>query len=412
MNQNTRSTFSVLFFIKRAKLLKNGEAPICMRITINKQVVEIMIKRSVPATQWNQQKERSKANNPTARELNHYLDTVKAKILQIHREMEIDGNVINAKTIKDRFLGKDDTSKTIVEAYSEHNEKCKALIGIDFTQSTVEKFYTSLSHLKEFMRHKYGRDDFHLREIDGAYIREFEFYLKTIRGCQHNSALKHLKNLKKVIRIALANEWIKRDPFMGIQFKHSETHTEFLTQDELSVIMNKEFSIERLSMVRDVFCFCAMTGLAFIDVQQLSREHLITDNNGALWIRKPRQKTGNMCNIPLLSPALAILCKYENHLDCIKKGTLLPTISNQRTNSYLKEIADLCGIKKKISSHTARHTAATTTFLANGVSIENVAKILGHSNTKMTHHYAKVLDSSIMRDMANVERNISKISNI
>ena len=150
---------------------------------------------------------------------------------------------------------------------------------------------------------------------------------------------------------------------------------------------------------------CCFTALAFVDVQQLSREHLIKDNNGALWIRKARQKTNQMCNVPVLSIPQRILRKYDDNVECIKKGVLLPVISNQRMNAYLKEIADVCGIAKRLTTHVARHTAATVVFLANDVSMENVSKILGHSNIRMTQHYAKVLDSSIMRDMANVERN-------
>jgi site-specific recombinase XerD len=209
--------------------------------------------------------------------------------------------------------------------------------------------------------------------------------------------------LKKIIRIALANDWIKKDPFYGIQFKHEETNIEFLTQEELEMLIHKDFSIKRLEQVRDIFVFCAFTGLAFVDVQQLTSNHLLKDNNGAMWIRKNRQKTGNMCNIPVLSVAQRLIEKYQDHPDCVRKGVLLPVMSNQKMNAYLKEIADLCGITKRLSTHVARYTAATVVFLANNVSMENVAKILGHSNTKMTQHYAKVLDSSIMRDMKNVE---------
>jgi site-specific recombinase XerD len=201
----------------------------------------------------------------------------------------------------------------------------------------------------------------------------------------------------------LANDWIKKDPFYGIQFKHEETNIEFLTQAELEQLIHKEFPVQRLSQVRDIFVFCSFTGLAFVDVQQLTPNHLIQDNNGAMWIRKNRQKTRNMCNIPVLSVAQRLIEKYQGYPDCIRKGVLLPVMSNQKMNAYLKEIADLCGISKKLTTHVARHTAATVVFLANQVSMENVAKILGHSNTKMTQHYAKVLDSSIMRDMKNVE---------
>ena len=403
-----RNTLSVLFIIKKAKLLKNGEAPICMRITVNKRVAEVMIKRSIPIDLWNQKKECSKGKDRVAAELNHYINTVRAKVLQIHRELEIDNKPITADIIKDCFYGRDKVQRSLLEVYAEHNEKCRALIGKEYTESTVTKFDTSINRLKEYIRSNYHRDDIMLAELDGQFIRDFDFWLKTDKHCQNNSALKHLKNLKKVIRIALANDWIKKDPFYGIHFKQDEVNVEFLSREELDILMNKEFTIKRLEQVRDVFVFCCFTALAFVDVQQLSREHLIKDNNGALWIRKARQKTNQMCNVPVLSIPQRILRKYEDNAECIKKGVLLPVISNQRMNAYLKEIADVCGIAKRLTTHVARHTAATVVFLANDVSMENVSKILGHSNIRMTQHYAKVLDSSIMRDMANVERNFLK----
>ena len=402
-----RNTLSVLFIIKKAKLLKNGDAPICIRITVNKRVVEVMIKRSIPVDLWDQKKECSKGKDRVATELNHYINTIRAKVLQIHRELEIDNKPITADIIKDCFYGRDKVQRTLLEVYAEHNEKCRALIGKEYTESTVTKFDTSINRLKEYIRSCYHRDDIMLAELDRQFIRDFDFWLKTEKHCQYNSALKHLKNLKKVVRIALANGWIKKDPFYGIRFKQEEVNVEFLSREELDILMNKEFTIKRLEQVRDVFVFCCFTALAFVDVQQLSREHLIKDNNGALWVRKARQKTNQMCNIPVLSIPQRVLRKYENNAECIKKGVLLPVISNQRMNAYLKEIADLCGITKRLTTHVARHTAATVVFLANDVSMENVSKILGHSNIRMTQHYARILDSSIMRDMENVEKNFS-----
>ena len=407
MGAAKRNTLSVLFIIKKSKLLKNGEAPICMRITVNKRVAEVMIKRSIPVDLWNQKKECSKGKDRAATELNHYINTVRAKILQIHRELEIDNKTITADIIKDCFYGRDKVQRSLLEVYAEHNEKCRALIGKEYTESTVTKFDTSINRLKEYIRSCYHRDDIMLVELDGQFIRDFDFWLKTDKHCQNNSALKHLKNLKKVVRIALANGWIKKDPFYGIRFKQEEVNVEFLSREELDILMNKEFTIKRLEQVRDIFVFCCFTALAFVDVQQLSREHLIKDNNDALWIRKVRQKTNQMCNIPVLSIPQRILGKYEDNAECIKKGVLLPVISNQRMNAYLKEIADLCGIAKRLTTHVARHTAATVVFLANDVSMENVSKILGHSNIRMTQHYAKVLDSSIMLEMRNVEKNFS-----
>ncbi|MCD8173234.1 MAG: site-specific integrase [Alistipes sp.] len=410
MKQMQKSTFSLLFIIKKSKLRKNGEAPICLRITVNGRIEEVMVKRTVPVASWNQAKECSNGKDHAARELNHYLSTVKARVFQIQRELEIDGVPVTALAVKNRYYGKEEHGKTLCEVYKEHNDKCRALVGIDFTLSTVEKFDTSLPHVREYTLHQYGKDDISLSEMNGQFIRDFEFYLKTVRHCQHNSAIKHLKNLKKVVRIALANEWMKKDPFVGIQFRHEEKSVEFLTQEELERIIHKELPVQRLEQVRDIFVFCCMSGLAFIDVQQLTPGHLIEDNNCALWIRKNRQKTGNICNIPVLSVARRIIDKYADHPECLRRGVVLPVISNQKMNAYLREIADLCGIEKKLTTHVARHTAATVVFLANNVSMENVAKILGHSNTKTTQHYAKVLDSSIMRDMANVEQSLSAMN--
>ena len=398
-----QSTFSLLFIIRKHRPLKNGEVPISLRITVNGEIVEITVKRSIPLEMWDQRKECSLGKQHHDKELNHYLETIKTRLYQIHREFEIDGRQITAKALRDCYYGRDPNSKTIVDVYREHNLKCRALIGIDYAPSTIEKFDISLSHLQEYMKHQYGKEDMPLSELNGLFITNFSFYLKTVRKCQNNTSIKYIKNLKKIVHIALANGWLKKDPFCGIQFKHEETHVEFLTQEELEKIMNKEFTIQRLNLVKDIFIFCAFTGLAFIDVKNLTREHLIKDNNGNLWIRKPRQKTGNVSNIPVLSVTKKLIDKYADHLECVNKNVLLPIPSNQKLNSYLKEIADLCGISKKLTTHVARHTAATVVFLANNVSLENVAKILGHSSTKMTQHYARVLDSSIMRDMKNVE---------
>ena len=406
--EKRRSTFSVLFYIKKQKLLKNGEAPICMRLTVNKQKAEIMIKRSIPAELWNQAKECSKGKDRASAELNYYIGTVRAKILQIHRELEMDGKEISATVVRDRFYGRDKVQRSLLEVYAEHNEKCRGLIGKEYSTATVEKFETSIRHLRLFLRSQYHREDVFLNEVNGQFIRDFEYWLKTTMNCRNNSALKHLKNLKKVIRIALANEWMTKDPFYGIHFKMDEVNMEFLTKEELEVLMNKEFAIKRLEQVRDVFAFCCFSGMAFSDVYQLSREHLVKDNNGALWIRKARQKTKQMCNIPVLSPAKRLIEKYADCPECVAKNVLFPVLSNQKMNAYLKEIADLCGIQKRLTTHVARYTAATSVFLANEVSMENVAKILGHANIKMTQHYAKVLDQSIMRDMGKVEKSFLK----
>ena len=346
-----RKTFNVLFFIKKARLLKNGEAPVCMRITVNGCMVDVLVKRSCPVNLWNQTKENSKGKDRMSVELNHYLEITRSRIHQIYRELESTGKTITVDLMRKLYYGVDEDSKTLLQVFREHNEQSRKLIGKDFVSKTVQRYETTTRYLEEF---------------------------------------------------------IKKDPFAYYRFKLEETDPEFLTMDEIKIILAKEFTIKRVEQVRDVFIFCIFTGLAFSDVKDLSPEHLVKDNKGELWIRKNRQKTKIMCNIPVLPVAASILDKYKDVAECT--GKLLPVLCNQRMNSYLKEIADVCGIHKNLSTHTARHSYATSVCLANGVSMENVAKMLGHADTSVTKHYARVLDQNILKDMQKVNSCLSELA--
>lgn len=406
-----RNSFNVLFFIKKAKLLKNGEASVCMRITVNGARVENNIRKSIEPALWNQAKECAKGKSRKACDLNAYIENARIKLHQIFNELESEGLPIHARLLQEKFFGQDkahEAVRTLIGTMQEHNDQCRELIGKDYALITVRRYESCKRYLAELIRLKYDKEDLPLSEVNGELVRTFEFYLKTEKSCQQNTVIRYMKCLKKITNLALANEWISKDPFIGIKFHEKEVIREFLTLDELHRIYNKEFSLDRITVVRDVFIFAAFTGLAFIDVQQLAPEHIVQDNNGNYWIRKPRQKTKNMCNIPLLDIPMQILEKYKSHPTCQKKNVLLPVPCNQKMNSYLKEIADLCGISKCLTTHTARHSYATSVCLANGVSLENVAKMLGHSNIRMTQHYARVLDSSILKDMMNVKSVLSK----
>jgi site-specific recombinase XerD len=410
MNKS-RATFSLACYLRKTNVLKSGEAPVYMRITVNKQAVLLSMQGSVLPSLWSQAKEKSKGKDKAAQELNHYIDAVKSKIYQIYRELEIDGKPISAQIIKDIFLGnaKPDEGKTLVEVHTEHNERCRKLINTEYSPSTIYKFDASLKFLKEFMKQELKKEDIPLSQLSENFIRQYETYLKTERSCNNNSTIKHLKIFKKVIRIALANDWIQKNPFASIKFHLEEVHVEFLTMEELNTMINKDITNKRLSQVRDVFIFCAFSGLAFVDVKGLRQEHIVKDTNGRMWIRKPRQKTNNMCNIPLLQIPQMLLEKYKDDKECQLRGQLLPVPTNQKMNAYLKEVADICGINKRLSTHVARHSAATSVFLANKVTMENVAKMLGHSSTRMTQHYARVLDQSIAEDMDQVDAALTKL---
>ena len=259
---------------------------------------------------------------------------------------------------------------------------------------------------EEFIRTTYKKDDLFLDELSRQFVEDYELYLKTVRKCCHNTTTKYLKNFKKITRISISKGWMKIDPFADVRFHLENVERDFLEKHELKKLLNKPINILRMAQVRDVFAFCCLTGLAFSDVKQLRPEHIVTDINGLRWIRKTRQKTGNMCNIPIMDAAQEILSRYSDNAYCQAQGVLLPVCSNQKMNVYLKELADICGIRKHLSTHTARHTFATLT-LASGATIENVAKMLGHSDTKMTRHYARILDSSILRDMQTVAKNMA-----
>ena len=402
-----RTTFSLLFYIRRTKLNKEGEAPIFMRITVNGQRADASTRRFLAPRLWNTAKGKAIEKGCGCKDLNLYLDAVSANVLRVQREMELEGAAVSAQSVLNRYLGKDRPERhTLLEVFREHNEKCRKLSGIDMAPATVERYETCLRLTEEFIRTTYKKDDLFLDELSRQFVEDYELYLKTVRKCCHNTTTKYLKNFKKITRISISKGWMKNDPFADVRFHLENVERDFLEKHELKKLLNKPINILRMAQVRDIFAFCCLTGLAFSDVKQLRPEHIVTDINGSRWIRKTRQKTGNMCNIPIMDAAQEILSRYSDNAYCQTHGVLLPVCSNQKMNVYLKELADICGIRKHLSTHTARHTFATLT-LASGATIENVAKMLGHSDTKMTRHYARILDSSILRDMQTVAKNMA-----
>ena len=396
-----------MFYIRRDKTNKKGEAPVFMRLTINGERADASIKRFIEPHAWNSAKGKANEKSRGGKDLNLYLDAISANILRIQRDLELDKKEVSAQIILNRYLGKEQSDRhTLMEVFRAHNEKCRALSGISLAPATVIRYETTLRLTEEFLQKNYKKEDCYLDEVTNQFIEDFEFFLKTVRRCCHNTTTKYLLNFKKIIRIALAKGWMKKDPFAQVHFHFEPVEREFLEKQELKAMLNKEITITRLAQVRDIFCFCCLTGLAFTDVQQLKAEHLVADIHGKIWIRKARQKTKNMCNIPLLDEAQKIIDRYRDYPYCQTHGVLLPVCSNQKMNSYLKELADICGIRKNLSTHCARHTFATLT-LASGATIDNVAKMLGHANVNMTRRYAKVLDSSIMRDMEAVAENMA-----
>ncbi len=394
----TNQIYSIRFVLKRGKS-KNGKSPLVCRITVNGKRVEITMKKSIDPSKWSTESGRAKGSSEESRIINTHIELTTNEIMRHHNKLVMEGKPTDAQSIKNSFLGLSEKKYSLVETFNYHNERMKPLIGIDVELGTYKKFETVLSKLERFMVKYYHRDDFFLDELNFKFITDFEHYMKTEDKVKHNTALRYIRCLKKIIILALNNEWITRNPFVNYKCQYTRVNREVLTEEELLTMWNKEFGIPRLDEVKDVFLFCCYTGYSFIDVERLTQKDLGRGIDGDLWVFTERKKTGVTSNVPMLPKAMEIIQKYENHEVCINSNKLLPVKSNQKMNAYLKEVADLCGISKNLTMHMARHTFATTVTLSNGVPIETVSKMLGHTKIATTQIYAQVLDNKVSADM-------------
>jgi site-specific recombinase XerD len=320
-------------------------------------------------------------------------------VYEAHRYLFENEKLITAETLKNRMLGKVEKAYMLIDIFRDHNNKMAALLGKDFADGTLERYKTSLSHTQEFLNSQYNISDIDIKKIDHSFITEYDFFLRSTHSCANNTAVKYISNFGKIIRICLSNGWITIDPFANYKGKIKTVDRVYLSKDELQRMADKQFEIDRLGQVRDVFLFCCFTGLAYVDIKKLKTSQIKKGLDGEQWIFINRQKTDSRSAIPLLPTAVKLIEKYSKHPLCVNKDTPLPVPSNQKMNGYLKEIADVCGINKTLTSHIARHTFATTVTLSNGVPIETVSKMLGHSSIKQTQHYAKILDLKVSEDM-------------
>lgn len=341
----------------------------------------------------------AKGTNEESKTINAFLSTVRLKLGEHYRLLMEANKPITPETVKNAYLGILEKGKTIIDVFRYHNTQVKELLDRDFSFGTYERYCTALSHTQEFIQWKYKVSDLEIRQINYEFITEFEYYLKTVRKCSHNTAIKYITNFKKIIRICIGNGWLERDPFTNYKITLREVERECLSEAELDAVASKEFSTQRLEQVRDIFLFCCFTGLAYSDVKKLSKDHITMGIDGEKWIRINRTKTDTRSSIPLLPIPSGIIDKYANNPRCKAEDRLLPVLTNQKMNGYLKGIADLCGIAKNITSHLARHTFATTVTLTNGVPLESVSKMLGHKSVRTTQHYAKIVDRKVSDDM-------------
>ncbi len=390
---------TVNFSLKRSKSRVDGKCPVYVRCTMNSQRFELSTGIFVVLESWNDEKQQVNGRTEEAKILNNRLDKICTRVQDIYNQLESKGEPFSALKVKNRLLGVSD-EKGVLEILDGIIKGIEARIGNDYSEGTLKHYRTTRDRLAEFFKARFGRNDLPLSMVDYSLLNSFDLYLKAEHWLKPNTALTYHKHLKKVLNTAIAMNQISNNPYSSFKVTRNETHRDYLRIHELEQIRNKEINTLRMEIIRDVFVFACYTGLGYAELNKLTANHIHQGNDGGKWIIIDRTKTDIRCRVPLLPQAKAILQKYANHPVCQNRGRLLPVHSNQKMNEYLKELADICGIKKNLSMHVARHTFATSVTLANGVPIETVSKMLGHTSLKTTQIYARIVDSKISKDMA------------
>lgn len=396
----TTATFSILFWADSARA-KDKQAAIYARITVNGKRATLSLKRKVPLSDWDAHKGRGRGTNQNTRILNNYLEQVNSNLFKSYQDLKNERKLITSQAIKSRYLGEDQQNYSINDIISYHIEDMEGKLK----WGTQKNYYTTQKYISKFLSQSYKTTDIYLRELDYNFIIKFEKYLREHapedyqKPMGNNTVMKHIERLRKLINLSFKLGWIDRDPFMNFKAQFIKTERGFLSLAELKRVEEKHFTIARLELVKDLFVFSCYTSLSYIDVIKLTQDNICTGIDGELWIYYKREKTTKIIRIPLLPKALEIIDKYKNRIKSKTDENLFPNISNQKLNAYLKEIADLCDIKKNLTFHIARHTFATTVTLSNGIPIETVSKLLGHSRISTTQIYAKVIERKVSDDM-------------
>ncbi len=389
---------TVNFSLKKSKARTDGKCPVYIRCTFNSQRFELSTGVFVIPELWNDEKQQIAGRTEEAKILNTRLNKITSRVQDVYNQLQSKSESFSALDVKNKLLGVSD-EKGVLDVLDGIIKDIEARVGNDYSEGTLRHYRTTRDRLADFFKTKFSRNDVPLSKIDYNFLNSFDLYLKTGLWLKPNTALTYHKHLKKALNTAIAMNQISFNPYNSFKVTRNETHRDFLTNLELERIKNKEVSTNRLEIVRDVFVFACYTGLGYAELSKLNKFHIQQGDDGGKWIIIDRDKTDIRCRIPLLPQAKAILQKYENFPINRNKGKLLPLHSNQKMNEYLKELAAICGIQKNLSMHVARHTFATSVTLANGVPIETVSKILGHTSLKTTQIYARIVDSKISKDM-------------
>ena len=396
----TSNTFAILFWAYSSRA-KDNLTGMYARITVNGKKVNISLKLQVDIRSWDSKRQRAKGNSETSRALNSYLDQVHSQLVKLYQDLKFKGELITAELIKAEYLGESDNSKTLQNLLEYHKNKTEKTLAI----GTLRNFSVTQGYLNKYLNNVLNTPDIYLKELDYKFICDFANFLYCFwpkghpKAMSNNTVMKHIQRFRKIVTLGYHIEWIDRDPFVRWKPTYEKRERPFLTDNELSNIETYNLPIARLERVRDLFVFSCYTGIAYIDIINLTNNNVLKGIDGNDWIFTNRQKTKSPVKVPLLGKAKELLIKYQNHPMTQITGTLFPVITNEKVNLYLKEIADACGLKKNLTFHMARHTFATTVTLSNGVPIETVSKLLGHSKIASTQIYARVVERKVSEDM-------------
>lgn len=389
------STITISFAVRESKARTSGEAPIQVLLTQNGVRASFSTGKAVHPSEWDRDRQRVKGRNAEVAEINNYLDAIRARLYQLEKDLSDRGIGVTPQTLRDAYLGKLDCLKewTLMKVVEVHLEDLRAKIGESIAASTVWEYELCGRLIERYIKHRYSRNDMSIKEVKIGFISGFHAWLLKERKMKQNSATKHLKFLQKIMNIAVMNGYIPYNTLSMYKVVREPVKMEYLDESELQKIIDFNSPLEHLRITKDMFLFGCFTGLSYVDIKMLRSEHFETDCEGRKWIKKRREKTGVLSRIPVLPIAQSILDKYSGG------KVLLPMPDNADVNRYLKDIAVLCGIDKRVCFHTSRHTFATTVTLAHDIPLEIVSQMMGHTNTRMTSHYAKVIDRSIGNQM-------------
>ncbi len=410
---HAKNTFSILFWVDQ-KNPNSDHALLYARITVNGKRANISLKRKLPIKLWDAKNKRAKGNSAEARQINLYLNQVNTKLFQSFQDLKFKGKLITAKLIKAEYNGESENSKTLQNLMEYHSLK----IAKTLAYGTIRNFGVTEGYINKYLNRVLKTTDIFINQLDYKFICDFESFLHCFwpkghpKAMSQNTVMKHIQRLRKMVTLAYHLEWLDRDPFVRWKPTYEKRERGFLSENELSNLESYYFPIERLERVRDLFVFSCYTGISYADIITLNHLNILIGIDGNNWIVSKRQKTRMPIKVPLLDKAQELINKYQDHPMSVITETLFPVITNEKLNLYLKEIADACGIKKNLTFHMARHTFATTVTLSNGVPIETVSKLLGHTKIATTQIYAKVIEKKVSEDMDSLKNKLRGRKNL